>query len=183
MKRFLLVLIACWFLGLLRYIWLIPALPPEVTADAIVVFTGGADRIRTGCILFQKNYGTHLLISGVQPGVQQQDICAEINADPARITLDYKALNTLNNVLETKNWIESHGFQRVYLVTAHYHLPRAISLLKQELPNVDIIAYPVITQEFKQPYWWIQPRILLKFLREYHKFLLTQLHFYPQSSS
>ncbi|MEI8295405.1 MAG: YdcF family protein [Alphaproteobacteria bacterium] len=178
MRRFLLVIFVCWLIGIVRYICLIPILPSEVKADAIVVFTGGANRVRTGGLLLQQNRGEYLLVSGVYPRVQQREIFDSLSLDPERITLDYQAHNTLNNVLKTKEWIERNGFHSIYLVTAHYHLPRAILLLKRELPSVDIIAYPVITREFKQPYWWFQPDTMLKFLREYHKFLLAQLRFY-----
>jgi uncharacterized SAM-binding protein YcdF (DUF218 family) len=177
-KRVFLIIVTFWFVGLLGFIWLIPGLPAEVVADAIVVFTGGADRVRVGGLLFQQNRGQYLLVSGVKTGVQPQVLFSSLPLNYDRITLDYESHNTLSNVLETKKWIEQHGFKHIYLVTAHYHLPRATLLLKQRLPNVDVIAYPVITQEFKRPCWWTRPKTVLKFLREYHKFLLTQFHFY-----
>lgn len=183
MKRLLLALFVCWMTGLLYYVRLIPGPPSAVTADAIVVFTGGADRVYVGGLLLQQKQGQYLFISGVKPGVDQQKLFESLPLDPQRITLDHQAHNTWGNVLETKKWIKQHGFRSMYLVTAHYHLPRAVLLLKQELPNVDVIPYPVITQEFKETYWWSRPKTLLKFMREYHKFLLTRLQFYSLFAS
>jgi len=183
MKRLLLTIFVSWIAGLLYYICLIPSLPSAVSADAIVVFTGGADRVYAGGALLQQNQGQYLFISGVTPGVDRHKLFESQPLESQRITLGHQAHDTWGNVLETKKWIEHYGFRSMYLVTAHYHLPRAVLLLKQELPNVNVIPYPVVTQEFKATYWWSRPKTLLKFMREYHKFLLTRLQFYSLFAS
>lgn len=145
--------------------------------DAVVVFTGGAERVETGLKLFKEGRGQKLLISGVGKGVRLNQIIDEISQQDA-ITLDHEATNTEQNVSETRAWVAKNDVKTLILVSAHYHLPRALLLLKQALPGVEIVPCPVWSKSFQNARWIVNPQILWKFIKEYHKFLLTMVQIY-----
>ena len=89
------------------------------------------------------------------------------------IDLDRSALNTFGNALETKRWARAHNFNSLIVVTSNWHMPRAMAELEHQLPDVTLIAYPVISEKAKaEPWWsnWDSARLL--FL-EYLKYLLA----------
>lgn len=174
-KRFSIAICGLWLLGLFIFIDSIPGTPPQGSADAIIVFTGGPDRIKVAETLFRDKRAWYLLISGVHPSVQLHELITVSDADMQRITMDTLSYDTITNVAESSKWIQKWKFQRIFLVTAHYHLPRVMVLFKKRLPTIAIMPYPVITQEFKTPYWWLVPATLIKFMREFHKFLWEQI--------
>lgn len=148
-----------------------PERPDDVT-DAIVVLTGGSHRIQTGLELFAKGRALHLFISGVNPKVTRAEIAAQWNGDtalpPCCITLGQEATTTLQNAVEVRNWIAEKGYTSLRLVTAKYHMPRAMLELRHALPGVEIIPNPVTRHETgpgEEWFWHIT-------FEEYNKTLL-----------
>ena len=97
-------------LGFLAFIWLLPS--EEVVlnhnADGIVVLTGGTSRVTDALELLATGRGKRLLITGVNPGTTTADIAHQV-ADYGRVLaccvdLDYSALNTLGNAVQTRRW-------------------------------------------------------------------------------
>lgn len=103
--------------------------PTPARADAIVVLTGGAGRIAHGAQLLELGLGRRLLVSGVHPGVPDEDIAAQGAISAANmdccVDLGRQATSTIGNAREVKAWAAQHGFQRLLLVTAGYHMPRS----------------------------------------------------------
>ncbi|WND03974.1 YdcF family protein [Temperatibacter marinus] len=177
MKLFLALLkmpcYACviWALGFGLYVLNIPFDSDQSSsqpADAIVVFTGDSNRLKTGVALLTAKQGNRLLFSGVNTAVTPQTLISLTEADPALfeccIDLGFEAENTLGNALETKKWREKNNFSTLYLVTSDYHLPRAMLLMKKIDPSGAYKPYPA---ESDAPLGY--------FVREYNKYLITLL--------
>ena len=124
-----------------------PTSPPE--ADAIVVFTGGAERVETGLHLLAAGRAKLLLISGVaqRAGLDALLHRAGMAEGPidARITLGRTATTTLGNAEETAEWVRLHQVRSLIVVTAGFHMPRALLELRRALPG-DFVLYPMAVQ-------------------------------------
>ncbi len=121
-----------------------PALLPE--ADGIVALTGGADRIETALRLLQGGHAPALLVSGVGRGVDLAEMMRRVRLSPsleARITLGRQATSTLGNAAETAQWARAAGVRRLLVVTAGYHMDRALLEIGRSLPEVALVPVPV----------------------------------------
>lgn len=121
--------------------------PPPPLADGIVVLTGGAERIDTALRLLADGQAPELLISGVGRRNDLTDIAHRAPLDPAplskHITLGHAALTTLGNAAETASWAEQHQIRRLIVVTAGYHMPRALLEIGRRLPQTALYPAPV----------------------------------------
>lgn len=148
-----------------------PALPPH--CDSLVVLTGGEHRITTALHLFRRHSSLYLLISGVAPHSQlHQIISPNISSlDPAsmgHITLGYRAISTVGNARETKEWADLHNLHHIILITSNYHMQRALLEFRYIAPNLDIIPYPVRAESLSH-FWAYRTWSIL--MREYTKLL------------
>ena len=144
-----------WLAGCLFFFNSINAMSPAKStppADAIIVLTGGPDRINTGIDLLATGTVSDLFISGVNDNVTTDKLLSFWDNDskqdaPCCITLGHRAQNTRQNAMEVRQWIEKTGkaVSSAYLVTANYHMPRANIEIKYALPGIAIRPYPVIS--------------------------------------
>ncbi|WP_034987299.1 YdcF family protein [Bartonella florencae] len=120
---------------------------PLPKADAIIVLTGGENRIETGLNLLQKGLGSRLLISGVNTKTKLKSFMHSPHITPQLFTccvdIGHKAINTRGNAEESAVWIKKHRYKTVYIVTHDYHIWRSLRELKYLMPNINFIAYPV----------------------------------------
>jgi len=140
-----------WLLGFgwfLSQIWSPPSPPPP--ADGIVVFTGGADRVAAGLGLLYAGHAARLLVSGVGHQAALRDLANASGLDPAvlapfaaQVTLGRAAGSTHGNALETEAWARQFHLGALIVVTAGYHMPRALAELRGRLPDVVLIPYAV----------------------------------------
>ncbi len=125
-----------------------PAPPP--VADGIVVLTGGAERVETGLRLLAADRAKLLLISGVAHGAGLDGLLhrAGLAEGPidARITLGRTARTTLGNAEETAEWVRTHAVQSLIVVTAGFHMPRALLELRRALPPIPLYPMPIQPQ-------------------------------------
>lgn len=120
-------------------------LPPR--ADGIVVLTGGADRVETALRLLAAGQGRLLLVSGVGHAAGFGELARLAHVDPAlapRVTLGRNAASTRGNAIETAEWAHAHGVHSLIVVTAGYHMPRALVELSRTLPEVPLYPVPVM---------------------------------------
>jgi uncharacterized SAM-binding protein YcdF (DUF218 family) len=142
-------LVLAWVAG---FVWFVHSVArPEVLrgdADGIVVLTGGADRVAAGLRLLVEGRGRVLLISGVGAGVELETLArkAGVDAGPvtARITLGREATSTIGNADETASWARGQNLRSLLVVTASYHMRRAMTELGRVLPEVRLIPAPVV---------------------------------------
>ncbi len=176
-----LFVIALWLGGLhafTRDIDSAAANGPLPTVDAIVVLTGGSNRLQTGFDLLRQNLGKKLFISGVYQGVEVRELLALIgpSADQTaseRVVLGFEANNTVGNARETAAWLKLEGYTQFYLVTANYHLKRAALEFKMLAPDLVALPLPVTPEGLDMANWWRNDQHRSLIIREYMKYLFT----------
>ena len=168
-------------LGFAGFAWLVPS--EQVTldrnADGIVVLTGGTSRVNDALELLASGRGKRLLITGVNAGTTTGDIAHEVlNYDrwlSCCVDLDYSALNTLGNAVQTRRWALDHGFGSLIVVTSAYHMPRALAELAHQLPDAALVPYPVVSDRLRVEPWWSNGDTAKLVLSEYLKFLFAKV--------
>ena len=149
----------------------------DTRADGIVALTGAAARIPDAIELLATDRGKRLLITGVHRATSSKEI-ARLTPLYSRyftccIDLDRSALNTFGNALETKRWARAHNFNSLIVVTSNWHMPRAMAELAHQLPDVTLVAYPVISEKVKTEPWWSSLDTARFLFAEYLKYVLA----------
>ena len=165
------------------FLWFLSEIPesdregPQPTADAIVVLTGGSERIEAAMDLLTSGRGARLLVSGVHPEVTKEKLSDLLSPDKALfdccVDIDWKAKDTIGNAAETASWAEANGFQSLLVVTSAYHMPRALRELSHAMPTIDLQGHPVFHDEVRLDDWWRYSGTSRLLIAEYSKFLLT----------
>ena len=160
----------------------------ERKADGIVALTGAASRIPDAIELLAAERGKRLLITGVHRATSASEI-ARLTPLYSKfftccIDLDRSALNTFGNALETKRWAREHSFNSLIVVTSNWHMPRAMAEIQHQLPDVALIAYPVISEKVKTEPWWENISTARFLVAEYLKYLfaLTRMRLDPDGA-
>jgi len=153
-----------------------PAAPPPSEADGIVALTGGAERIETALRLLAEGRAPLLLVSGVGRGAELAEVAHRVQLDPAalaeRVTLGHTATTTIGNAVETAAWARAHNVRRLIVVTAGYHMPRALLEIGRALPGVALYPAPVQPPAMRGPLDLGTARLLAN---EYDKLLAVRL--------
>ncbi len=170
--------IACFVFGFIFFATTVMREPNNtnaVSADGIVVLTGGQKRISEGSRLLKLKLGKRLLISGVNPKTTKEDVIAISGLEPEEFTccvdLGYEALNTPGNAQEASIWARQKNFQSLIVVTSSYHMPRSLAELARQMPQTKLIAHPVLPPNFRTTVWWLNPNAARVILSEYLKYI------------
>ena len=151
-----LALLLGWAAGLAWFIRLAdrsdPA-PPH--ADGIVALTGGADRVEAALRLLAAGSAQWLLVSGIGPGTDLATLArhAGVEATPlaARVQLGRQATSTRGNAVETAAWVRAKDIHVLIVVTAWYHMPRAMTEIGRAVPGVALYPAPVDPEGSRRP--------------------------------
>lgn len=155
------------------------ATPPDAKpADAVVVLTGGTNRLETGFALLKEGLGKKLFISGVYKGVEVKELLDKWKKEDhggldCCVVLGFEADDTLGNARETAHWMQEEKFASAYLVTANYHMDRALLVFHEVAPDLTITAWPVNPEGLDMENWWRNPSYRSVILREYMKYVVT----------
>ncbi|CAN1529601.1 COG1434 Uncharacterized conserved protein [Rhabdaerophilaceae bacterium] len=170
-----------WIAGFMLFVESIEAERPSSTprADGIVVLTGGAERIGDGIRLLEDKKGDRLFISGVNVQVSVDQLQRTWPGHDAAfaccIDLDFRARNTIENALESAEWVKRNRFGSIILVTASFHLPRARLEFSAAIPGLIIVPYPVVPDQSRIERWWSDAAMVKLLAGEYSKFLIANL--------
>lgn len=174
--------IALVFVAALGFVSFADGLPrnePRVAApaDGIVVLTGGASRIVDAVELLAAGRGQRLLISGVNPSTTPDEL-TRINPEFERllnccIDLGHQATNTIGNAVETGRWVREKNFRSIIVVTSGWHMPRALIEIENELPDVTLVPYAVVSERMRDDPWWSDAPTVRLLLIEYAKYLAS----------
>jgi uncharacterized SAM-binding protein YcdF (DUF218 family) len=182
-----LILLAIWSAGFLVFIAELPDAPdaPGEKTDAIVALTGGAQRVAEGVRLLAEGDGQRLLVTGVHDDVQLAELAAQLPEGLATpeaaaaieccVDLGYVARDTAGNARETAVWMREHGFSSLRLVTADYHMPRSLFLMRCEMPDVRILAHPVFPDATAGRGWFENADAFAIAAAEFVKYWTTRL--------
>ena len=176
----LLVLLMIWGVGLMAFSARVdryaPA-PEPPRADAIVALTGASNvRLGSAMRLLEAKKGERMLISGVNRGATRADIREVVRGYGVLfdccVDLGFQAETTLGNAKETAEWVRSHRFESLVVVTSDYHMPRSLVELRAALPGVTLHPYPVETDIDAQR-WWASGQSARRITIEYCKYLVV----------
>lgn len=176
----LLVLAMIWAVGLLAFAARVERSTPAdepAAADGVVVLTGAGsnERIAAGVHLLESAKGRRMLVSGVNREASREDI--RLVGRAARrlydccVDLGYAAATTLGNARETEEWARAMRYDSLIVVTADYHMPRAMLELRSALPGLELTAYPIETSVVNPRRWWRTGRGARLMVVEYCKYL------------
>jgi uncharacterized SAM-binding protein YcdF (DUF218 family) len=175
------LLAGAWLAGLIVFAADIPDRLIDATShtDAIVVLTGGSERLDTGVALLRQGMAEKLFVSGVHSGVDVTELLhlSRQKPDPLEccVVIGHAADSTWGNAIETAEWMRSQGYHSLRLVTGNYHMRRSLSEFRHALPTAVIIANPVFPDAVKRDRWWLWPGTAHLIIGEYMKFLLGLL--------
>lgn len=176
----LLVVLMIWTVGLMAFAARVdrstPA-PDPAAAEGIVALTGAASnqRIAAATRLLEAEKGKRMLVSGVNREATREDIRGLSRA--ARrlydccVDLGFTAATTLGNAEETAEWARANRYRSLIVVTADYHMPRALLELRAAMPGVELQAYPVATPVLDAASWWKSGGGARLMIMEYLKYL------------
>ena len=178
LARLCLLLASLWLAGFLLFmVWVLRARPPAPMprADGIVALTGGDGRVGAGLALLAARDAPALLISGAGRGTYLGDFTPDDQAAATRyasaITLGHMAGTTYGNAVETADWARARHLRSLIVVTADYHMPRALAELRHFLPGMRLIAAPVRPPAMAAPFSWPTLKLLAG---EYSKYLIVR---------
>jgi len=176
----ILVVLIIWAAGLVafsdRIQRLTPAEDPPV-ADGIVALTGASDlRLEAATRLLEDGKARRLLVSGVNRRTTRADI-RNVTGAAKRVfdccvDLGFTAANTLGNGREAAQWAHAMGYKSLILVTADYHMPRAMLEMEAALPEARLIPYPVATPALDARHWQATGEGARRLAIEYCKYLV-----------
>lgn len=147
--------------------------------DAIVVVTGGSQRVGDAIGLLGAERGARLLISGVNEKTGREEL-AKLNPSAREllsccVDLDYRARNTIGNAIEARRWVRNHGFRSLLVVTSNYHMPRTLAEFAHAMPGLRLVPHPVVTDQIDTAGWWHRWSAIRVLLPEYAKYLAARL--------
>ena len=153
--------------------------PEPARADGIVVLTGANsnERIAAAVDLLTQHKGRRVLVSGVNREVSREQLRAASGTVrrlyDCCVDLGFTAADTVGNARETAEWARAMRYKSLIVVTADYHLPRAMLELRAVLrpPAVTLQPYAVPTAALKSSHWWRSPGAARLMVVEYCKYL------------
>jgi uncharacterized SAM-binding protein YcdF (DUF218 family) len=167
----------CLFLGFIRFVDSLAESEVALSrdADGIVVLTGRASRISDAIELLARGRGKRLLITGVYPTTTAAAIARLVPEHQkwfsCCVELDHSAVNTVGNAIQTRNWAKKYDLKSLIVVTSNYHMPRAMTELAHQLPEVTLIAYPIPQDRVRIESWWSSLATQRLLFAEYLKYL------------
>ena len=166
------------------FVWFAQNLPSPTAdsadTDAIVVLTGGSDRLSTGLTLLAAGKGKRLFVSGVHHGVDATELLKTAHVAPlspelaSKIDLGHAAGDTVGNATETAEWMHANHFHTLRLVTADYHMRRALIDFRIAAPDIAIWPNPVRPPNTDTGRWWRDRATFSLLLEEYGKYLIAK---------
>jgi uncharacterized SAM-binding protein YcdF (DUF218 family) len=176
------LILEVWLCGLVVFVARLPDRVEDADrhTDAIVVPTGGSERLAEGVRLLIRGLAVKLLVSGVNAQTRVGDLIASLPPEVQKpslalvdccIVLGHAADSTLGNAAETAAWMRAEGFHSLRLVTADYHMPRSLLEFRHAMPNVEIAINPVFPDQVRRDVWWRKPGTAGLLIDEYDKYL------------
>ncbi|MBV8456196.1 MAG: YdcF family protein [Acetobacteraceae bacterium] len=151
-------LVVAWVGGLAWFLVSIerpPSLPAR--ADGIVALTGGADRVPDALRLLATGRAERMLVTGIGGGAMLRELAEHADVDTRtlapRVTLGRGATSTHGNAEEAAAWVRDNHLRSLIIVTASYHMARAMVEMSRALPGVTLYAAPVVPPDFRLLSW------------------------------
>lgn len=168
-RRIFALIVVVWALGFVAFVVWLPGPADGVETDAIIVLTGGENRIERGIELLEARKARRMLVSGVNRTVRPAELAEEKGAPQELfdccIDLGQEAVDTRSNGEEAARWVRENRFETVRLVTTDWHMPRARFEMARAMDDGVTIVPDAVPSD---------PSLTQLFL-EYNKYLLTRI--------
>ncbi len=166
-----------FFIWLGGYFWYINGLSvtridqPQKT-DAIVVLTGGQNRLEVASTLLKNDFAEKLYVSGVDEKVTRNELLGLLalsqELSDCCVESGSEAIDTVGNAIETLNWVQQNNIESLRVVTSLEHMPRAMVEFRRFMPEVKLIEHPVGT-------WRPENINYFNLSQEYSKYIISLL--------
>ena len=153
----------------------------EKKTDAIVVLTGGKNRILESFNLFNNEMADILIISGVSDNVSLKELQRQnktvITNNSDKIFIGREAATTYQNAIEVSEIIRRNNVRSVRLVTSYYHIPRSKEEILAHNPDIEVIVHPVYSQNVssKRSKNWNSFKLVAS---EFNKFIFVYVKYF-----
>jgi uncharacterized SAM-binding protein YcdF (DUF218 family) len=141
--------------------------------------TGGRFRLESGVDLLESGKARKLFVSGVNQRVDREALLRLLGPLPDSaaccIVLGHDADNTFGNARETAGWMRQEGYRSLRLVTSWYHMPRSLLEFRRAMPEITLVAHPVLPARAAAERWWTRAHAASLVIGEYHKYLAAVL--------
>jgi uncharacterized SAM-binding protein YcdF (DUF218 family) len=148
-------------------------------ADGIVALTGGSGRVEAALRLLAEGRARIALLSGIGGGAELAQLARRAGLDPvplgSRVTLGRNATSTRGNATETASWARDNDVRSLIVVTAGYHMPRALTELAHAMPDVALYPVAVMPPAMQGPGGVRDAATLRLLAEEYTKWLASTL--------
>lgn len=146
------------------------------SADAVVVLTGGRNRVSEAIRLYNEGLADLLIISGVGEHVTLKELELKnkvaVTRNRHNVVLGKEATNTIENGIEVSEYIRRNNVTSLILVTSYYHMPRSEQEILSRNPDVKIFYHPVYSQNVSDK-WWKRWGSFYLMAMEYNKFIFV----------
>jgi uncharacterized SAM-binding protein YcdF (DUF218 family) len=170
----ILAIFLVWFGG---YMWYVQKLSQNQIdlsqkSDAIVVLTGGKNRLSVAGDLLEEKVADKLYISGVDEKVTREELntLIEVNQELADCCVESgkQAADTVGNAIETLEWVSKNNIKSIRVVTSLEHMPRAMVEFNRFMPDIEFIEHPVGS-------WRPENINYFNLSQEYSKYIISML--------
>src|ERR1700678_2805854 len=168
---FVFILVACAVLYFARVpllrlageFWVVDE-PPE-TSDVIVLLSGDnddAERATRAASLFKSGMAPRVLATGralrsyaTTTDLMKRDLVEHGVAADAIVPFTHKADDTRDEATAVCEFVASHGWKKILLVTSNYHTRRAQYIYEHALPSSDqLLTVAAPDSDYDPNYWW-----------------------------
>jgi uncharacterized SAM-binding protein YcdF (DUF218 family) len=168
---FIFILVVCAVLYLARVpllrlageFWVVDE-PPE-TSDVIVVLSGDnydAERATRAASLFKSGMAPRVVATGralrsyaTTTDLMKRDLVEHGVPDSAIVPFTHKADDTRDEAAAVSEFVRSHGWKKILLVTSNYHTRRSQYIYEHVLPSNDqLLTVAAPDSNYDPNYWW-----------------------------
>jgi uncharacterized SAM-binding protein YcdF (DUF218 family) len=166
-------IVGFWIFG--DYVSSLSTPADPMPSDAIIVVTGGKARLEPAVALLKAGKGKKLLVSGVHPTANLNDLRAATGGDrdlfSCCVDIDYDALDTIGNAAESAKWLRDHAYASAIVVTNNYHMPRTLMEMQRAEDSIVFVPYPVVNTPLGHGHWLMSRDVVRVLFTEYVKYV------------
>jgi len=157
--------------------------PPE-TSDVIVVLSGDnydAERATRAASLFKSGMAPRVVATGralrsyaTTTDLMKRDLIEHGVPENAIVPFTHKADDTRDEAAAVSEFVASHGWKKVLLVTSNYHTRRSQYIYEHTLPSNDqLLTVAAPDSDYDPNYWWRTRTGVKLFFHEFGGYLVA----------
>ena len=157
--------------------------PPE-TSDVIVVPSGDnydAERAARAASLFKSGMAPRVVATGralrsyaTTTDLMKRDLIEHGVPETAIVPFTHKADDTRDEAAVVSEFVASHGWKKILLVTSNYHTRRSQYIYEHTLPSNDqLLTVAAPDSDYDPNYWWKTRTGVKIFFHEFGGYLIT----------